>query len=636
MDALEMQLLILAGIFLAAFIVIGMVFSRLYRRSTKEMAFIRTGLGGQKVIMDGGALVLPVVHDTCPVNMNTLRLEVSRAEKESLITNDRMRVDVKAAFYVRVQPSIESIAAAAQTLGKKTLDPALLKQLVEDKFVDALRATAATMTMQELQDARQDFVQRVRNAVSGDLEKNGLELESVSLTNLDQTSKEFFNPSNAFDAEGLTKLTQETERRSKERNDTIRDTEVAVRQKNRDAEKETLEIERQTEFLRLEQQRQILTQQAEQAAQVTRQQAEKQQEAEQAKIAAQQTVEQARIAAERQVKESEVEKERAVRQRQIEADRELQLAKIQQEKTTTLANQDKQITVVEAERQVKESEVEKDRAVRQRQIEADRELQLAQIQQERTTTLAEQDKLISVAEKSRAQSEAERLANEARADATRAAEMINTAREVVIAERNKQVALVEAQRQAEQRAIGIKVAAEAEKDAAANQAEAVRVKAEAQRIAYQIEAEGKQLINEAINTLRDAQIQLQVKLALINNLPLIISESVKPMSAIDSIKIVQVDGLKTSGGDSGEAAVAGSGNLAEQATNAMLRYRAQQPLIDSLLSEIGIKGESITGMTEGLLKEASALREPPASPLPVSGSKTQSSASTPKTPPPGK
>jgi len=547
MAAAEVQLLILAGVFIAALIVIGMVFSRLYRRSTKEMAFIRTGLGGQKVIMDGGALVLPVVHDTCPVNMNTLRLEVRRAERESLITKDRMRVDVNAAFYVRVQPSIDSIAAAAQTLGKRTLDPNLLKQLVEDKFVDALRATAATMTMQQLQDARPDFVQRVQNAVSEDLLKNGLELESVSLTSLDQTSKEYFNPSNAFDAEGLAKLTEETERRRKERNAIEQDTEVAVRQKNLGAEREMLTIDQQTKFL-----------QAEQVAQVARQQAEKQQEAEQARISADQAVEQSRIAAERQVKEAEVEKDRAVRQRQIEADRELQLAKIQQEKTTTLADQDKQI---------------------------------------------------SVAEKSRAQSEADRLANEARAEATRAAEMINTAREVTIAERNKQVALVEAQRQAEQQAISVKVAAEAEKDAATNQAEAVRIKAEAQRIAYGIEAEGKRLINEAINTLRDAQIQLQIKLALINSLPSIISESVKPMEAIDSIKIVQVDGLRTSGGD--EATVPGSGNLAEQATNAMLRYRAQQPLIDSLLSEIGIRGSSVAGMTEGLLREASTPPETP-------------------------
>ena len=90
-------------------------FARLYRRSSKEISFVRTGFGGQKVIVNGGALVFPVLHETIPVNMNTLRLEVRRANEAALITKDRMRVDVQAEFYVRVQPTTESIANAAQT-----------------------------------------------------------------------------------------------------------------------------------------------------------------------------------------------------------------------------------------------------------------------------------------------------------------------------------------------------------------------------------------------------------------------------------------------------------------------------------------------------------------------------------------
>ncbi|MGZ7142682.1 hypothetical protein ACXWOE_09695, partial [Streptococcus pyogenes] len=79
---------------LVGLLTIGFVFARLYKRSTKELAFVRTGLGGQKVIMDGGAIVLPVFHERVLVNMNTLKLEVVRRERESLITKDRMRVDV--------------------------------------------------------------------------------------------------------------------------------------------------------------------------------------------------------------------------------------------------------------------------------------------------------------------------------------------------------------------------------------------------------------------------------------------------------------------------------------------------------------------------------------------------------------
>ena len=98
----------------------------LYLRSSKERAFVRTGFGGQKVVMNGGAFVLPIVHDVLPVNMNTLRLEVSRGRDKALITKDRMRVDVTAEFYVRVQATVDAIASAAQTLGQRTLQPGLV------------------------------------------------------------------------------------------------------------------------------------------------------------------------------------------------------------------------------------------------------------------------------------------------------------------------------------------------------------------------------------------------------------------------------------------------------------------------------------------------------------------------------
>src|SRR6478735_3267184 len=154
------------GTLFVGLLIIGMIFRRLYTRASAERSFVRTGLGGQKVIMSGGAIVLPVFHETILINMNTLKLEVNRAQQESLITKDRMRVDVIVAFFVRVKPTIEGVATAAQTLGQRTLDVGALSELTEDKFVDALRSTAATMTMQELQDQREKFVQGVQSTVA--------------------------------------------------------------------------------------------------------------------------------------------------------------------------------------------------------------------------------------------------------------------------------------------------------------------------------------------------------------------------------------------------------------------------------------------------------------------------------------
>ncbi|HHR4072450.1 TPA: flotillin family protein [Salmonella enterica] len=345
-------------------LIIGIIFARLYRRASAEQAFVRTGLGGQKVVMSGGAIVMPIFHEIIPINMNTLKLEVSRATVDSLITKDRMRVDVVVAFFVRVKPSVEGIATAAQTLGQRTLSPEDLRMLVEDKFVDALRATAAQMTMHELQDTRENFVQGVQNTVAEDLSKNGLELESVSLTNFNQTSKEHFNPNNAFDAEGLTKLTQETERRRRERNEVEQDVEVAVREKNRDALERKLEIEQQEAFMTLEQEQQVKTRTAEQNAKIAAFEAERHREAEQT-----------RILAERQIQETEIEREQAVRSRKVEAEREVRIKEIEQQQVTEIANQTKSIAIAAKSEQQSQAEARANDAL----ADADRAKQVALI-----------------------------------------------------------------------------------------------------------------------------------------------------------------------------------------------------------------------------------------------------------------
>ncbi|WP_108818030.1 flotillin family protein [Pseudovibrio sp. Alg231-02] len=557
------EMLVLAAVVLIALLAIGIVFSRLYTRSSKEVAFVRTGFGGQKVIMNGGAIVLPVLHDIIQVNMNTLRLEVRRADEAALITRDRMRVDVVAEFYLRAQPTIESIANAAQTLGVRTMHPEDLKHLIEGKFVDALRAVAAEMAMEELHEQRVSFVQKVQAAVSEDLLKNGLELESVSLTGLDQTRMEYFNPNNAFDAEGLTKLTQEIEERRRKRNDIEQDTEVLIRRKNLEAEQQKLEIAREEEYASLEQQRDLEIRKAKQQALIATEQAERRRDAEQADITSKLEIRQSAIASERQVKEQEILKDRALEETRIE--------------------------------------------------------------KEKVLELTQQDRSIAVSEKSKALSTADAAANEARAIAIKAEEQVITAREIEVAERHKQVDLVQAAQDAERSAIAVTVGAEAEKQAAEDHAEAVRLKAggdadqiriaanaeadavttraEADKLRLAVEAEGQRILNEASNLLSPEQINMQVKLALIEALPQVISESVKPMENIDEIKILQVDGLGGAAPAATGTPTEGSAGLSDQLVNSALRYRSQAPLVDSLLGELGISGATPNEMAQSVSKE---------------------------------
>src|SRR3954452_15502076 len=280
------QLMIPALIVLVALVAIGIVLARLYRRSEKDRAYVRTGFGGQKVVLDGGSLVLPVFHSIAFVNLQTLRLDVRRDNAEAMISKDRMRVDIGVEFYVRVKPDAQSIALAAQTLGSRTNDAALLRELVEAKFVDALRSVAATMSLNDLQEQRTAFVKSVQETVAADLTSNGLVLETVSLTRLDQTDIKFFNPNNSFDAEGLASLTRITEARKKERNEIVRDTEVAIAQKDLSAREQTLSIERQRTEAELNQHRDVANATASTRADAAQKESEARRAEQEARIAA--------------------------------------------------------------------------------------------------------------------------------------------------------------------------------------------------------------------------------------------------------------------------------------------------------------------------------------------------------------
>ncbi len=547
------------GIGFAALVFFGVVIARLYKRSTKEIAFVRTGLGGERVILDGGAIKLPVFQEIVAVNMRTLRLQVDRKNEDGLITADRMRVDVTAEFYVRVKPEKESIAKAAQTLGDRTLQPEMLKELLQGKFVDALRAVAAGLSMEQLHEKRAEFVQSVQSSVSEDLLKNGLELESVSLTALDQTGRTFFKEDNAFDAQGLAKLTSITEAKREERNRIEQETRVKIETKNLEASRESFHIKRDEEMARLDQEREVAFATASQ--------------------------------------ESLVATEKATRKREAEEARILQ------------------------EQKEREVGIGSEQTIQERDIHAKRMVEEAEIDRRQSVEIKKQASDIAVAKKSEEQSQAEAEAAKARALMVREEENVTTVRQTSVANREKEIELIKATEAAEKEAIDVKVAADAEKQAAIDKAEAVvteakasaekiRIVAEADAKRFEVEAYGEKAINEAKNLLSGEIINFEIRKILAQVAPQIIEASVKPMEKIDSIKIISTNGFNVPGGSSGNGSSDGGSNgapggvsMPNQLMESLLSYRMNSPLVDKLLNELGIDPSKPGGLT-GELSEA--------------------------------
>jgi len=203
-----------------------------------------------------------------------------------------------------------------------------------------------------------------------------------------------------------------------------------------------------------------------------------------------------------------------------------------------------------------------------------------------------------------------------------------TARDVEMAERKKAIELISARQSAEREALRLTSAAQAEKSASADRGAAIRAQAEADadadkiksmamRVRAEIEAEALRMMNEAHNMLTPEARMSALRMRLVEKAEAIIRESVRPMERIEGIKILHVDGLGGSSGHGSDMSNGGGGNFSDGLVNSALRFRAQAPLVDQLLREIGLEGGDIQRLVGGASGAQSAL--PPAAQKPPKG-----------------
>jgi uncharacterized membrane protein YqiK len=270
------------------------------------------------------------------------------------------------------------------------------------------------------------------------------------------------------------------------------------------------------------------------------------------------------------------------------------------------ASQQAEIAKVAAERrrEAEEADITANRAVELARIAMEEETQNRDIEKSKRLALSEQDQKVAVAEKSKEESRAAAEADEARAQAVAKEEGVVTVRETARAEREKTIVVIKAQEAAEREAISITVEAQARKEAANDDAEAIRVTSDAEASAIKVkaeaEAEGARKLNEAKNLLSAEQISFAEKMQLISQLPQIMEQAMKPAEKIDSIKIFDINGAPGFS-NAGVGQAGGAGNLSDQLVNAMLKHRANVPLLDSILKEVGLESLDPRAIVDGKL-----------------------------------
>ena len=235
-------------ILFASIIVIGMAFimvaSKFYIKVGPDEAIVKTGMGGMNVIIDGGALVWPVIHRYEKMDLTLKSFEIAREGSEGLICKDNIRADIKCAFFIRVDKTTEEIKEVAQSIGcKRASVVETLRELFDAKFSEALKTVGKQFEFVELYDKRDKFKNEILKVIGTDL--NGYRLDDCAIDYLEQTRLELLNPNNILDAEGIKKITELTSAEKVKENHFTREREKTLKKQDVEAAEAILELERQ-------------------------------------------------------------------------------------------------------------------------------------------------------------------------------------------------------------------------------------------------------------------------------------------------------------------------------------------------------------------------------------------------------
>lgn len=410
-----------------------------------DKAIVRTGYGKLKVVTGGGMMVVPVIQRVERMDLSLKSFEISRQGSEGLICRDNIRADIKVAFFIRVDSSLEEMAEVAASIGaRRCSEIDTLRELFDAKFSEALKTVGKQFDFVELYNERDKFKAEILKVIGTDL--NGYKLDDAAIDYLEQTPIELLSPTNILDAEGIKKITELTSQEKVKENQFTRDKEKTLKKQDVEAEETILALERQRVEAVEKQQREISEISARERASAKKVQEEQRLESEQARIA---------------------------------TDEELGVAN---------ENKDRQILVAQRNKE-KTDAVELERVARDRDLEATERMRVVGVAD------VEKEKAIEVEKRNIQEVIRERVAVERAVVEEK--ERIKDTEEIAQADRLKKVQITAAEMEAEEGLIRQTKAAQAEKEASEQLAEKVRIEAEAQKDAAEKETAATKMLAEA-------------------------------------------------------------------------------------------------------------------------------------------
>jgi uncharacterized membrane protein YqiK len=493
MQELGIVIAVIFGVILLLIGVIWIMVARFYVKAPADRAFVRTGFGKPSVVVNGGGWVIPAFNEVTWVDLRTMDIDIERTEANALLTIDPQYADIRAIFYIKVNPIGEDIERAARTIGGGEVNNDSVKRLVESKLEGALRDVAATFTLMSLHQEREKFVERVQNLVRADLAENGLVLESVSITALKSARQGSFGVDDVFGAQVARANAEVIQNALKQRNEIDQTTQTEIAKRNATAERERNEIEQNKQL--------ELTRRNSMAAQ---EQNDIERGAELEIATRNASVEQEKLNLERNLAQARATQSREIAIREAEERSAAERVAYEQQRTAELARVEKERSIAEAEKQkeqaVQLAEQRKQQAIQLAEQEREREVQRSQVVREQAVQVADQARQVALAEEAAKLEEAEKLRLAIAAEREAAEQEVFTVQETAAARREAQIEIIRAERDAQREMINRKNMVELETFKRVQEAEA-----EAQALNRKADAEATAAIKLAEARRTEAQ-----------------------------------------------------------------------------------------------------------------------------------
>jgi uncharacterized membrane protein YqiK len=593
MSALEpTQILIGGGIVLALVVLLTIftVMSRFYRRCGADEALVRTGSGGNRVVIGGGVVVYPILHQLLRVSLRSVKLSVERSGKNALVTADKIKANVTTELYIKVEPLGDDVLAAARSFGERNLDEHAIADLIEGKLTDALRSVAANQTFMALHANRKQFAERIQEVLAEELKKNGLTLENVSITAFAMVPVKDLDPQDVFDAEGLRAITDSVQTNREMTNRIQREKDNQIQAQNVTARKRQLEMEQDQKQAEADQARKVAEYSAMQAAETAKAVFVQDQSRDLAELDKHRAVETARLEQEKAVAVALASKQRAEREAQIEAEKGQQAAEIAKQRVIEAAN------------------IEKDKTVQAAEIDRQKAIEAAVIDKEKTVEVARIAKQIAITQNEEQEARAAAAKALALADEEKAKQSIITAETTANAERQKITQVMQAQAEAEVKraraeaaAAQQRIEAEAKAVAAEKEAEATVLLANAAAQRGEVDAQVRRKLLDAENAISARVVLRDMVLKALDIAPEVARELMAPAKAITEIKVLQT-GMGGSGVTNGNGGPPALGAMSP-VLKTILDAGAAYPLMRELMSFAQVDKTKLSDKAKGLLAD---------------------------------